>query len=128
MNYITTYLNDICKNTYEVGLKSYKEKLDLKLESIEQYIAYLIEKKERIRNMIDSLTLKLENKYIDMIDYTHVNCAQEIENNEIDSIKAMLNKMEADYARIEADLSQQAKEKINTETECDFIERISLVA
>ena len=63
MNYITTYLNDICKNTFELGLKSYKEKLDLKLESIEQYIAYLIEKKERIRNMIDSLTLKLENKF-----------------------------------------------------------------
>ena len=36
--------------------------------------------------------------------------------------------MEADYARIEADLSRQATEKANVETECDLIERISLVA
>ena len=47
---------------------------------------------------------------------------------EVEKIKNDLNEMEADYARIVADLSQQAKEKVNVETECDLIEQISLVA
>ena len=45
-----------------------------------------------------------------------------------EELLAELNEMEADYARIVADLSQQAKEKVNVETECDLIEQISLVA
>ena len=78
--------------------------------------------------MIDSLILRLENKYIDMIEEEYIDCAEEIEHDDIEAIKQKLNVMEADYARIETDLSLQAKEKINTETECDLIERISLVA
>jgi hypothetical protein len=35
--------------------------------------------------------------------------------------------MEADYARIESDLSHQAVERANIETECDLIERISFL-
>ncbi|MDT3895136.1 hypothetical protein RPN58_10505, partial [Staphylococcus arlettae] len=97
-------------------------------KSIERYINYLVQKRDYIGKMIDSLALRLENKYIDMIEEEYIDCAEEIEHDDIEAIKQKLNVMEADYARIETDLSLQAKEKINTETECDLIERISLVA
>lgn len=128
MNYITTYLNRVCQQTMEVSLNIYREHLDQKLKSIERYINYLVQKRDYIGKMIDSLALRLENKYIDMIEEEYIDCAEEIEHDDIEAIKQKLNVMEADYARIETDLSLQAKEKINTETECDLIERISLVA
>lgn len=128
MNYITTYLNRVCQQTMEDSLSTYREQLDQKLKSIERYINYLVQKRDYIGKMIDSLALRLENKYIDMIEKEYIDCAEEIEHDDIEAIKQKLNVMEADYARIETDLSLQAKEKINKETECDLIERISLVA
>ncbi|SCT20098.1 hypothetical protein [Staphylococcus caeli] len=128
MNYITSYLEKVTKNSVYTSLVEYRQYLDKKLRSIEMYINYLIERKVYVGNLIDSLTLSLENKYIDMIDETYIYCAQKIEHSEIESIKQQLNEMEADYARIETDLSQRAVERANVETECDLIERISLVA
>ncbi|PTJ67298.1 hypothetical protein BUZ77_08945, partial [Staphylococcus saprophyticus] len=106
----------------------YRQYLDKKMRSIEMYIKYLIERKAYVEKLIDCLILTLENKYIDMIDEDYIYCAQEIEHSEIEKIKKELNEMEADYARIESDLSHQAVERANIETECDLIERISLVA
>ncbi|MBM2659510.1 hypothetical protein [Staphylococcus pseudoxylosus] len=128
MNYIKTYLEKMTKNTFYTSLVEYRQYLDKKLRSIEMYINYLLERKVYVAKLIDNLTLSLENKYIDMIDEDYIYCAQEIEDIEIDRIKNDLNEMEADYARIESDLSQQAVERANIETECDLIERISLVA
>lgn len=68
MNYITTYLNRVCQQTMEVSLNTYREHLDQKLKSIERYINYLVQKRDYIGKMIDSLALRLENKYIDMIE------------------------------------------------------------
>ncbi|MEB6062001.1 hypothetical protein MXL22_13000 [Staphylococcus pseudoxylosus] len=116
------------KNTFYTSLVEYRQYLDKKLRSIEMYINYLLERKVYVAKLIDNLTLSLENKYIDMIDEDYIYCAQEIKDIEIDRIKNDLNEMEADYARIESDLSQQAVERANIETECDLIERISLVA
>ncbi|WP_326001159.1 hypothetical protein [Staphylococcus pseudoxylosus] len=128
MNYIKTYLEKMTKNTFYTSLVEYRQYLDKKLRSIEMYINYLLERKVYVAKLIDNLTLSLENKYIDMIDEDYIYCAQEIKDIEIDRIKNDLNEMEADYARIESDLSQQAVERANIETECDLIERISLVA
>lgn len=128
MNYITTYLDKMTKNTFYTSLVEYRQYLDKKMRSIEMYIKYLIERKAYVEKLIDCLTLTLENKYIDMIDEDYIYCAQEIEHSEIEKIKKELNEMEADYARIESDLSHQAVERGNIETECDLIERISLVA
>ncbi|MBU7217440.1 hypothetical protein OXR01_08410 [Staphylococcus gallinarum] len=128
MNYITLYLEKVTRNTFYSSLVEYRDALDKKLRSIELYIKYLIERKVYLEELIDSLTLTLENKYIDKIEEKHIYCAKEIDDNEIENIKNKLNGMEADYARIEADLSHQATEKANVETECDLIERISLVA
>ncbi|PHK49528.1 hypothetical protein [Staphylococcus edaphicus] len=128
MNYITTYLDRMTKNTFYTSLIEYRQYLDKKLRSIEMYIKYLIERKMYVETLIDNLTIALENKYIDMIDEAYIYCAQEIEDSEIEKIKSELNEMEADYARIESDLSHQAVERANVETECDLIERISLVA
>ncbi|ATH59723.1 MULTISPECIES: hypothetical protein [Staphylococcus] len=128
MNYITTYLEKVTKQTFYSSLIEYRQYLDKKLRSIEMYIKYLFERKMYVGKLIDHLTLSLENKYIDILDETYIECAQEVEHQDIEHIKNELNEMEADYARIVADLSQQAKEKVNVETECDLIERISLVA
>lgn len=128
MNYITTYLEKMTKQTFYSSLIEYRQYLDKKLRSIEMYINYLFERKTYVARLIDHLTLSLENKYIDILDESDIECAQEIEHNDIENIKNDLNEMEADYARIVADLSQQAKEKVNVETECDLIEQISLVA
>ena len=128
MNYITTYLDKMTKNTFYTSLVEYRQYLDKKMRSIEMYIKYLIERKAYVEKLIDCLILTLENKYIDMIDEDYIYCAQEIEHSEIEKIKKELNEMEADYERIESDLSHQAVERANIETECDLIERISLVA
>lgn len=128
MNYITTYLEKMTKQTFYSSLIEYRQYLDKKLRSIEMYINYLFERKTYVARLIDHLTLSLENKYIDILDESDIECALEIEHYDIEKIKNDLNEMEADYARIVADLSQQAKEKVNVETECDLIEQISLVA
>ncbi|MEJ7153954.1 hypothetical protein WL244_10535 [Staphylococcus ureilyticus] len=128
MNYITTYLEKMTKQTFYSSLIEYRQYFDKKLRSIEMYINYLFERKTYVARLIDHLTLSLENKYIDILDESDIECAQEIEHYDIEKIKNDLNEMEADYARIVADLSQQAKEKVNVETECDLIEQISLVA
>ena len=78
MNYITTYLNRVCQQTMEVSLNTYREHLDQKLKSIERYINYLVQKRDYIGKMIDSLALRLENKYIDMIEEEYIDCAEEM--------------------------------------------------
>lgn len=45
--------------------------------------------------------LTLENKYIDIAEAFQIQCAREINNQEIENIKSELNKVEAYYAQIE---------------------------
>ncbi|WP_251518482.1 MULTISPECIES: hypothetical protein [Staphylococcus] len=128
MNYITTYLEKMTKNSINTSLVEYQKYLDKKLRSVEMYIKYLIERKDYLGELIHQLTVTLENRYMDVLDEIHVSRAQAINDEEIEQIKQELNEMEADYARIESDLSYNAEEKVNIETECDLIERLSLVA
>ncbi|RIL76959.1 hypothetical protein BUY37_02790, partial [Staphylococcus cohnii] len=79
MNYITTYLEKMTKQTFYSSLIEYRQYLDKKLRSIEMYINYLFERKTYVARLIDHLTLSLENKYIDILDESDIECAQEIE-------------------------------------------------
>ena len=82
----------------------------------------------QLKKLIDSLTLSLENKYIDIVNNHDIYCAEEIHDVEIEKIKTKLDDIEAYYARIEADLHLQSKEKITTENECNLIYHMSAVA
>ena len=59
--------------------------------------------------------LTLENKYIDIAEAFQIQCAGEINNQEIENIKSELNKVEAYYAQIETQIQQTSTEKIATE-------------
>lgn len=59
--------------------------------------------------------LTLENKYIDIAEAFQIQCAREINNQEIENIKSELNKVEAYYAQIETQIQQTSTEKIATE-------------
>ena len=61
------------------------------------------------------MTSTLENKYIDILHVCNIRCAEEINDGEIQAIKARLDQFEAYCAKIEADLTQQSKERIITE-------------
>lgn len=75
MNYMEIYLNKIFKTSLQYNIDDYKMKLDKKLKSIEDYIAYLNEKRMQLKKLIDSLSLALENKYIDIADLYNIRCA-----------------------------------------------------
>ena len=60
MNYITTYLEKVTKQTFYSSLIEYRQYLDKKLRSIEMYIKYLFERKMYVGKLIDHLTLSLE--------------------------------------------------------------------
>lgn len=128
MNFLAKYLNKMTENILNMSIKDYRQYLDIKLSSIEKYINYLNLKKQHVNEMIDRLTITLENKYVEFIETMKISFAQEVENIEINNIKQKLNQMEADVARIDATISQQTKEKATAETECDLIEQIYLVA
>lgn len=55
--------------------------------------------------------LTLENKYIDIVEAFQIQCAREINNQEIENIKSELNKVEAYYAQIETQIQQTSTEK-----------------
>lgn len=55
--------------------------------------------------------LTLENKYIDIAEAFQIQCAGEINNQEIENIKSELNKVEAYYAQIETQIQQTSTEK-----------------
>lgn len=81
------------------------------MKSIEDYIAYLNEKRMQLKKLIDSLSLALENKYIDIADLYNIRCAEEVHDNEIASLRNHLNQIEAYCAQIETKISEQAKRK-----------------
>ena len=60
--------------------------------------------------------LTLENKYIDIAEAFQIQCAGEINNQEIENIKSELNKVEAYYAQIETQIQQTSTEKSNRKT------------
>ncbi|RIL88773.1 hypothetical protein BUY32_10085, partial [Staphylococcus cohnii] len=72
MNYITTYLEKMTKQTFYSSLIEYRQYLDKKLRGIEMYIKYLFERKTYVARLIDHLTLSLENKYIDILDESDI--------------------------------------------------------
>lgn len=89
---------------------------------------YLITKKEQLSKLIDSLMLTLENKYIDIVEAFQIQCAREINNQEIENIKSELNKVEAYYAQIETQIQQTSTEKIATEKTSYLINYMNAVA
>ena len=60
--------------------------------------------------------LTLENKYIDIAEAFQIQCAREINNQEIENIKSELNKVEAYYAQIETQIQQTSTEKATEKT------------
>ena len=128
MNYMEIYLNKIFKTSLRYNIDDYKMKLDKKLKDIEEYIAYLSEKRMQLKKLIDSISLALENKYIDLVNNQAIYCAEEIHDNDIDMIKSQLNDAESYYARIEADINLQSRMKITTEEAFHFIYHMSAVA
>ena len=76
----------ILKSTIKNSIDEYKMILD-KIKSIESYINYLSEKRVQLKKLIDSLTLSLENKYIDIVNNHDIYCAEEIHDVEIEKLK-----------------------------------------
>ena len=128
MTYMDIYLQKFLKDIVKESIDEYKLILDTKLKNIEDYIAYLNEKRAHLLKLIDSLTSTLENKYIDIVEAFQIQCAREINNQEIENIKSELNKVEAYYAQIETQIQQTSTEKIATEKTSYLINYMNAVA
>ncbi|ANZ32980.1 hypothetical protein [Staphylococcus carnosus] len=131
MNLFTVYLEKIYQNTIKSSIVNCQENLNKKLHSTKQYIQYLNRKRVYIVELIEKLTLEIENKYIDLLDQYQISNIQRmenIENAELNALMKELNEAETDCARIEADLTYQNKTRITLERECDMIAQMSLVA
>ena len=128
MTYMDIYLQKFLKDIVKESIDEYKLILDTKLKNIEDYIAYLNEKRAHLLKLIDSLTSTLENKYIDIAEAFQIQCAREINNQEIENIKSELNKVEAYYAQIETQIQQTSTEKIATEKTSYLINYMNAVA
>ena len=111
MNYVERYIEQFLRATVRNNIKHYLLTLDEKMKNLDDYMRYLITKKEQLSKLIDSLMLTLENKYIDIAEAFQIQCAREINNQEIENIKSELNKVEAYYAQIETQIQQTSTEK-----------------
>lgn len=100
MNYVERYIEQFLRATVRNNIKHYLLTLDEKMKNLDDYMRYLITKKEQLSKLIDSLMLTLENKYIDIAEAFQIQCAREINNQEIENIKSELNKVEAYYHKL----------------------------
>ncbi|EKU46838.1 hypothetical protein C273_08561 [Staphylococcus massiliensis S46] len=128
MNFMQIYLQKLMQSWYQESIYHYQDVLDTKLKNINDYINYLKDKKDYIKEIIDSLTIELENKYIDMMEQHQIRYAENLSGQDIESMKHHLNEIEADYARLEDHLSEQNRRKLTMEQECDLLERIAVVS
>ncbi|HHA5940760.1 TPA: hypothetical protein ACOM4S_002640 [Staphylococcus aureus] len=128
MNYVERYIEQFLRATVRNNIKHYLLMLDEKMKNLDDYMRYLITKKEQLSKLIDSLMLTLENKYIDIAEAFQIQCAREINNQEIKNIKSELNKVEAYYAQIETQIQQTSTEKIATEKTSYLINYMNAVA
>lgn len=128
MNYVERYIEQFLRATVRNNIKHYLLMLDEKMKNLDDYMRYLITKKEQLSKLIDSLMLTLENKYIDIAEAFQIQCAREINNQEIEHIKSELNKVEAYYAQIETQIQQTSTEKIATEKTSYLINYMNAVA
>ncbi|HDC6009021.1 TPA: hypothetical protein O8394_002434 [Staphylococcus aureus] len=128
MNYVERYIEQFLRATVRNNIKHYLLMLDEKMKNLDDYMRYLITKKEQLSKLIDSLMLTLENKYIDIAEAFKIQCAREINNQEIENIKSELNKVEAYYAQIETQIQQTSTEKIATEKTSYLINYMNAVA
>lgn len=128
MNYVERYIEQFLRATVRNNIKHYLLMLDEKMKNLDDYMRYLITKKEQLSKLIDSLMLTLENKYIDIAEAFQIQCAREISNQEIENIKSELNKVEAYYAQIETQIQQTSTEKIATEKTSYLINYMNAVA
>ena len=128
MNYVERYIEQFLRATVRNNIKHYLLTLDEKMKNLDDYMRYLITKKEQLSKLIDSLMLTLENKYIDIAEAFKIQCAREINNQEIENIKSELNKVEAYYAQIETQIQQTSTEKIATEKTSYLINYMNAVA
>ncbi|CAC8387745.1 putative staphylococcal protein [Staphylococcus aureus] len=128
MNYVERYIEQFLRATVRNNIKHYLLTLDEKMKNLDDYMRYLITKKEQLSKLIDSLMLTLENKYIDIAEAFQIQCARVINNQEIENIKSELNKVEAYYAQIETQIQQTSTEKIATEKTSYLINYMNAVA
>ncbi|MBW8217411.1 hypothetical protein K1T99_13375 [Staphylococcus aureus] len=128
MNYVERYIEQFLRATVRNNIKHYLLMLDEKMKNLDDYMRYLITKKEQLSKLIDSLMLTLENKYIDIAEAFQIQYAREINNQEIENIKSELNKVEAYYAQIETQIQQTSTEKIATEKTSYLINYMNAVA
>ena len=85
MNYVERYIEQFLRATVRNNIKQYLLMLDEKMKNLDDYMRYLITKKEQLSKLIDSLMLTLENKYIDIAEAFQIQCAREINNQEIEN-------------------------------------------
>ena len=126
MNILWTYMDKMCKQLLDKSMRARWQELDYRLQDIERYIRYLVLKQASIRKLIDSLSLTLENKYIDIIESAKNISACKIESADIEAITSQLNHYEATYAELESTITAQHQEKLSTEAECDMLQQLRL--
>ncbi len=73
MNYVERYIEQFLRATVRNNIKHYLLMLDEKMKNLDDYMHYLITKKEQLSKLIDSLMLTLENKYIVLLKHFKFN-------------------------------------------------------
>ncbi len=76
MNILDLYLQQFIKRITKKSINEYKMSLDKQIKNIDTYINYLREKRLQLKKLIDTLTLSLENKYIDLVNNQAIYCAE----------------------------------------------------
>ncbi|KMS28912.1 hypothetical protein FE77_14815, partial [Staphylococcus aureus] len=61
--------------------------LDEKMKNLDDYMRYLLTKKQQLSKLIDSLMLTLENNYMYSAITFQIKCARVINNQELENFK-----------------------------------------
>ncbi|UXR77741.1 MULTISPECIES: hypothetical protein [unclassified Staphylococcus] len=121
MQQVKTYVERFLKQCYKQGIYQYMMSLDLKVQTIDDTMHYIQQKKSQVQLMIDRRMLELENKYITLADTHQFEHVANIYDETLASLKEELNKIESEYARLERYYSQLDADKAYTKYECRLL-------
>ncbi|QPA25064.1 hypothetical protein ISG41_04315 [Mammaliicoccus fleurettii] len=119
---LRAYFERFFYELYHQVFSQYLNHLDLKIHDIDQALYYMQYKKVQLQLMIDRRTIELENKYIDLMDQHHIQCAKNIYGVDINTIKDDLNEIEKEYAQLESFYQQLNEDKNYVKRECDLLQ------
>ncbi|AVQ33394.1 hypothetical protein C7J88_04115 [Staphylococcus muscae] len=117
MQQVKSYIERFLKQCYKQGIYQYIMSLDLKVQTIDDTMHYIQQKKSQVQLMIDRRMLELENKYITLADTHQFDHVTNIYDETLASLKEELNKIESEYARLERYYSQLDADKAYTKYE-----------